>query len=81
MQIHLPNSHRSLDPHPGFLGPQHWGFIVVAVHLFGVFVFYLTMLLLNYQLLPCFSKQLEQKVSSELRHLPTEERLNSYFEE
>lgn len=37
------------------------------------FFFHLIMLPLNYPLLPCFSKQPEQKVSSELRHLPTEE--------
>lgn len=41
----------------------------------------MTLLPLNYPLLPCFSKQAQQKVSSELRPLPTEERLNSYFEE
>lgn len=50
--------------------PQHWG----LAHLFASgFFFHLIMLPLNYPLLPCFSKQPEQKVSSELRHLPTEE--------
>lgn len=67
--VHVP---QVLRPTPG--GPP-WlhSTGVWLICLLLVFFFHLIMLPLNYPLLPCFSKQPEQKVSSELRHLPTEE--------